>query len=173
MQQVRRRRLANVSTETKDEDTHTSKRERTEGRSANLPLIHPETGTASSPMFTSPKGIDKTARALNLLLEQIFYVTVRTDANISPQQQQSLVYVESGDDLLTVSNLSEVLLNRLTSSQDPAGSAGYLVSSYRRLVLKEMSVQEKLKADLQKYVFARSMCLCVSFAWTHPYLPSL
>jgi hypothetical protein len=136
--QIRRRRLANVQKEQNPSDSPLKKRDRFEANSPVLPPI-------ASPSFSSPKNLDKVAMSLNLLLEQIFLITVRKEG-----QQHS--YIDAGVDMINASNLSEILLLRLTSNQESAGCAGYLVGCYRRLLMRESSVPERVKSDLQKYV---------------------
>lgn len=136
MSQIRRRRLLNMQQESKESDSP-SKRERIEINNPGLtPIV--------SPSLASPKILDKAAMSLNLLLEQIFLVSVR--------EGQQHTYIDAGVDMMNSSNLSEILLLRLTTNQDAVGCAGYLVSCYRRLILRETSVPERQKNDLQKYV---------------------
>lgn len=138
MFQIERRWLADVQQEHKPSDSPVKKRERIEANNPGLPPI-------ASASFSSPKNLDKVAISLNLLLEQIFLITVRKEG-----QQHS--YIDAGVDMMNASNLSEVLLLRLTTNQESAGCAGYLVGCYRRLAMRESSVPERVKSDLQKYV---------------------
>lgn len=107
----------------------------------------PTMTSTSAPTTPAKKGVDLNARALNLLLEQIFLLSLRKDAT-SP-----LKIVESGDDtLLTTKNLNDIVIMYLSSGEEANGAISYLVSCFRRLLQKESTISEKLREDFQRFV---------------------
>lgn len=110
----------------------------------------------SAPTTPAKKGVDMNARALNLLLEQIFLLSLRKDAT-SP-----LKVVESGDDsLLTTKNLNDVVIMYLASGGEANGAISYLVSCFRRLIQKESTVSDKLREEYQRLVTSSIFIYCI------------
>jgi hypothetical protein len=110
----------------------------------------------SAPSTPAKKGADLNTRSLNLLLEQIFLLSLRKDAN------PPLKIVESGEDtLLNSRNLNDVVIMFLTcgGGEESNGAIGYLVSCFRRLIQKEASVSEKIRDEFLRFVAFR---LCPS-----------
>jgi hypothetical protein len=104
----------------------------------------------SAPSTPAKKAVDLHARSLNLLLEQIFLLSLRRDA------APPLKCIDSHDDtLLNSRNLNDVVIMYLMSGgEEPNGAVGYLVSCFRRSVQKDSSVTEKIREE-----FVRSLRL--------------
>ena len=114
------------------------------------------TSPNSAPTTPAKRGPDLNTRSLNLLLEQIFLLSLRKDA--SPP----LKIVESGEDtLLNSRNLNDVVIMFLTcgGGEESNGAIGYLVSCFRRLIQKEASVSDKIRDEFLRFV----LLLCCLF----------
>jgi hypothetical protein len=89
--------------------------------------------------------LDREAIALNLSLENVLQLTLR------PEIADSLVYLESADQLLSPSNLSEHICSRLMLKKDLLNAIWYLTACYKRILSKESSASsQKTQDDLIK-----------------------
>lgn len=97
-------------------------------------------------------------RTLNLLLEQIFLLSVRKDS-ILP-----LKYIEiENESFLNVKNLNNIILIYLNNSnEEKINSIIYLLSCYRRLIQREISVNDKIKDDFNKYIYLLLLTLLLT-----------
>lgn len=99
-----------------------------------------------APLTPSKKPVDLNARSVNLLLEQIFLLSLREDA------AAPLKFIQSGDEtLLNSRNLSEVVMMYLYGGEETAGAVSYLLGCYRRLVQRETSVSEKIRDEFNRF----------------------
>jgi hypothetical protein len=150
--QIRKKRLAHqaisASSPVKSEDIQERYRPQFESSAAAMSITSSPSPN-SAPGTPAKKGVDLNARSLNLLLEQIFLLSLRKDAN------PPLKIVDSGDDtLLTSRNLNDVVIMFLTcgGGDESNGAIGYLVSCFRRLMQKESSVSEKIREEFLRFV---------------------
>ena len=103
------------------------------------------------------KPVDLNARTFNLLLENIFLLSLRKDAG------PPLKSIESGDEtLLNSRNLNDVVIMYLLSGEEAAGAIVYLIGCYRRLLQKETTVSEKIKEEFNRYILVD----CLSYKKT-------
>jgi hypothetical protein len=101
---------------------------------------------SSAPSTPAKKAVDLHARSLNLLLEQIFLLSLRRDA------APPLKNIDSRDDtLLNSRNLNDVVIMHLMSGEEPNGAVAYLVNCWRRSIQKESSVTEKIREEFVRY----------------------
>mmetsp|Transcript_22473 Transcript_22473/g.32803 ORF Transcript_22473/g.32803 Transcript_22473/m.32803 type:complete len:1051 (+) Transcript_22473:62-3214(+) len=143
-EEVRQRRLANPSLvegnspRVEEASGNHVKKKRPDDDSSPVSL----SSSQGSPM----KGTDRHARALNLVLEQIFQISLRKDVS------HPIFRIErpNDDELITPSNLSEFVIMRMMDGNNIGlgGCVGYITACYRRLVQKQSSCSDKIKDDL-------------------------
>ena len=88
-------------------------------------------------------------RSISLTIENIFYVTLRNDADSNYKNCKDIC----SDEFLSSSNISEIICSRLSREQEMGGAITYLASSYKRLQLKLSSSNDKIKEELIKYIY--------------------
>lgn len=161
-EEIRRRRLANSKVLGQESDMsqsfkrdpfvseQQSKRERVEEAVTTTNTKEEIQASCASPYaeampIKKMQYSDLHSRTLNLALEQIFLVSLRSETG------SGIIYLGqpgSTDGLINSSNISELICTRLTSHTESGGAIGYLGNCYKRIQQKETSVSEKIREEL-------------------------
>eukprot|EP01041_Mallomonas_annulata_P010387 gene10387-21664_t len=110
---------------------------------AAAPKDSPNQSEMSSPK--RPTTSDINSRTLNLMLEQIFLMSLRKDTE---NDIKYMGHVGGTDGLLNASNISELICTRLISDIESGGAVGYLGACYKRLHQKESTATERIREEL-------------------------
>ena len=95
--------------------------------------------------IANPYKLDKQALLLTMALENVMQVTFRPEtANINVK------YISPGEGapVLSSSNISEVICDRLSEDSMFGGAVGYLSGCYKRIISKESGTDENTRNEL-------------------------
>lgn len=101
---------------------------------------------ASPTKFGTPASQE--ARMLNIGLENALQVTLRLE--VADGSTYYLGDLVTSGEMLSSSNLSEVICARLTSRGDILNAVSYLVGCYKRITAKEITASGNLRDELLK-----------------------
>ena len=95
--------------------------------------------------IANPYKVDKQALLLTMSLESVMLVTFRPET-----ANTNIKYISPGEGppVLSSSNISEVICDRLSEESVFGGAVGYLSGCYKRIISKESGTDENTRNEL-------------------------